>query len=134
MYHGGDFWERGLAGPRPRSTGYYGRIRIRPNGKEMTLQKELTGRTCRRIPLQVALLLSILGSWAVPANVIAADCDGDDLDDVMAITAGGVADCNNNLVPDACEGIPIRTRSRPNDHLGGFDTPSLRQYRPRRRR
>jgi hypothetical protein len=73
----------------------------------MTLQKELRGRTCRRIPLQVALLLSILGSWAVPANVIAADCDGNDLDDVMAITAGGVADCNNNLVPDACEGIPI---------------------------
>ncbi|MBI4607066.1 MAG: VCBS repeat-containing protein, partial [Planctomycetes bacterium] len=65
-----------------------------------------TRSRCR--PRGSAAPLLVVALAAAPADVAAgADCDLDGKDDAGEIAAGTAEDCNGNLVPDACELVPV---------------------------
>jgi hypothetical protein len=49
-----------------------------------------------------------LAGLSIVQTSLARDCNGNGVEDIDDITAGTSKDCNQNNIPDACEGWPIR--------------------------
>ena len=65
--------------------------------------------------VRVAVSFWVLGLWGTVGSLEALDCNLNGVEDLQDIAEGLSEDCNDNLIPDECEGF--RIYFRPGDPL-----------------
>ena len=62
----------------------------------------------KRLPCAGRLAWATIALLAVSPLAFGADCNGNDVDDADDLLAGASEDCNENGIPDECEGLPVQ--------------------------